>query len=222
MSIDLGEDHLATLTFLEGEESYLVNGKPLKSKNSYYNKEMAHLTSFAMKKTGKSEEFVRTKSILALQRKRNRYVHNFLHQASRKIVDLAVERQCRTIVIGDMKQIKQENSCKMFVQIPHARLLNFITYKAELPGLSVVKVNEAFTSGCSALDEEKISKASYAPKRRIHRGLFVSNAGWKINADINGSVNILRKYLKQKGSPDLIHSARDNGCLKHPKRTFVA
>ncbi|WP_019123223.1 zinc ribbon domain-containing protein, partial [Brevibacillus massiliensis] len=111
----------------------------------------------------KREEFVRTHRIRSLQGKRNRYVHNFLHQASRKIVDL-------------------------------------ITYKAELLGITVVKQNEAYTSGCSALDEEKIAKKAYAPKRRIHRGLFVSNSGFKINADVNGSLNILRKYLGGKGS----------------------
>ncbi|MGG1663155.1 RNA-guided endonuclease InsQ/TnpB family protein [Brevibacillus sp. NRS-1366] len=115
MSIDLGVNNLATLTFLEGEDSYLINGKPLKSKNSYYNKEIARLTSIAMKQTGKSEGFVRTHRIRSLQGKRNRYIHNFLHQASRKIVDLAIKHQCHTIVIGDMKDIKQENPVKSFV-----------------------------------------------------------------------------------------------------------
>ncbi|WP_052702784.1 IS200/IS605 family accessory protein TnpB-related protein [Paenibacillus beijingensis] len=151
----------------------------------------------------------------------NRYVHNFLHQASRQIVDLAVEHQCRTIVIGKMKGIKHEHPCKMFVQIPHARFVDLITYKAKLAGIKVTRQNEAYTSGCSALDEENISQKSYAPGRRIHRGLFVSNMGLAINADVNGSLNILRKYMKQKGSPDLIRSARDNGCLKHPKRILV-
>jgi IS605 OrfB family transposase len=199
----------------------LINGRPLKSKNSYYNKEIARLTSIAMKQTGKSEEFVRTHRIRSLQGKRNRYVHNFLHQASRKIVDLAWKHRCHTIVMGDMKDIKQENPCKMFVQIPHARFVDLITYKAKLLGITVFKQNEAYTSGCSALDEEKVSKKTYSSKRRIHRGLFVSNSGFKINADVNGSLNILRKYLGGKGSPALIQSARDNGCLKHPKRILV-
>ncbi|WP_026074469.1 RNA-guided endonuclease InsQ/TnpB family protein [Brevibacillus massiliensis] len=201
MSIDLGVNNLAAVTFLEGDDSYLINGRPLKSKNSYYNKEIARLTSIAMKQTGKREDFVRTHRIRSLQGKRNRYVQNFLHQASRKIVDLAL---------------------KHHVQIPYARFVDLITYKAKLLGITVVKQNEAYTSGCSALDEEKISKKAYASKRRIHRGLFVSNSGFKINADVNGSLNILRKYLGGKGSPALIQSARDNGCLKHPKRILVA
>jgi len=222
MAIDLGVNNLTAITFLEGEESYLMNGRPLKSKNSYYNKEIARLTSIAMKQSGKSEEFIRTNRIRSLQGKRNRYVHNFLHQASRKIVNFALQHQCHTIVIGDMKDIKQENPCKMFVQIPHARLVDLITYKAKLLGIKVAKQNEAFTSGCSALDEEKISKKFYDPKRRIQRGLFVSQSGQKVNADVNGSLNILRKYLNGKGSPTLIQSVRDNGCLKHPKRICVA
>ncbi|WP_019121453.1 zinc ribbon domain-containing protein [Brevibacillus massiliensis] len=78
----------------------------------------------------------------------------------------------------------------MFAQIPHARFVDLITYKAKLLGITVVKQNEAYTSGCSALDEEKISKKAYASKRRIHRGLFVSNSGFRINADVNGSLKV--------------------------------
>ncbi|WP_019119950.1 RNA-guided endonuclease InsQ/TnpB family protein [Brevibacillus massiliensis] len=200
MSIDLGVNNLAAVTFLEGDDTYLINGRPLKTKNSYYNKEIARLTSIAMKQTGKREDFVRTHRIRSLQGKRNRYVQNFLHQASRKIVDLAL---------------------KHHIQIPHARFVDLITYTAKLLGITVVKQNEAYTSGCSALDEEKISKKAYASKRRIHRGLFLFNAGFKINADGNGSLNILRRYLNGKGSPVLIQSARDNGCLKHPKCILV-
>jgi transposase len=41
--------------------------------------------------------------------------------------------------------------------------------------------------------------------KRIKRGLFISNKGVTINADINGSLNILRKVVKNDLS-DLIES----------------
>jgi len=67
---------------------------------------------------------------------------------------------------------------------------------------------------------EPINKKNYNKNRRIERGLFVSNEDIKINADINGSLNILRKY--DKCIPRLINEARDNGFLDNPIRLRVA
>ncbi|MEW8974509.1 MAG: hypothetical protein AB2375_09965, partial [Tissierellaceae bacterium] len=73
--------------------------------------------------------------------------------------------------------------------------------------------NESYASGCSALNLELINK-EYYNNRRIERGLFVSNEVIKINADINGSLNILRKY--NKSTPRLVEQVRDNGVLDNP------
>jgi len=71
----------------------------------------------------------------------------------------------------------------------------------------VVKlVNEAYTSKCSALDLEPICKQTEYKGKRIKRGLFKSNNGVIINADINGSLNILRKVVKEDDLSDLIES----------------
>ena len=77
-------------------------------------------------------------------------------------------------------------------------------------------VNESYTSGCSAIDLEEINKTNYNKSRRITRGLFKTNNGMLINADVNGALNILRKYIK--GIPKAIEIARDNGRLDSPLR----
>ena len=222
MSIDLGRDNLATLTFLEDTESYLIDGKVLKSKISYYNKEIARLNSIAMKQVGDSKKFKNTKQINKLYTKRDNFVNNYIHKASRKIIDLALQHNCNTIVIGDIEGIKQENNVKSFVNMPHQKLVDKIEYKAKLVGLKVVYVKENYTSGCSALDLENINKANYDKSRRIVRGLFRSNKGILVNSDVNGSLNILRKYVKDKSIPKLIQSAMDNGGLNSPLRIRVA
>ena len=222
MSIDLGRDNLATLTFLEDTESYLIDGKVLKSKISYYNKEIARLNSIAMKQVGDSKKFKNTKQINKLYTKRDNFVNNYIHKASRKIIDLALQHNCNTIVIGDIEGIKQENNVKSFVNMPHQKLVDKIEYKAKLVGLKVVYVKENYTSGCSALDLENINKANYDKSRRIVRGLFRSNKGILVNSDVNGSLNILRKYVKDKCIPKLIQSAMDNGGLNSPLRIRVA
>lgn len=127
---------------------------------------------------------------------------------------------CNTIVIGDFSGVKQQNLAKSFVQIPQQELVDKIKYKAELLGMAVVMQNESYTSGYSALDLEDINKNTYNKSRRIYRGLFKSNKGILINSDVNGSINILRKYLKC--SPKSLIMIMDNGVLDTPIRLRVA
>lgn len=225
MSIDLGLDNLATLTFKDNEYSYIIDGKHIKSKNSYYNKEIARLTSIGMKQCKNAKYFKRTKQLIKLQTKRNNFITDYIHKASKKIIDLAIINQCKSIIIGDFKEVKQENKAKSFVQIPQRQLVEKIKYKAELLGIEVIMQEESYTSGCSSLDLEVVSKKYYNKSRRIQRGLFKSNTGKLINADVNGSLNIMRKYFNKKEiecTPKLIELVMDIGLLNNPIRLRVA
>ncbi|WP_202710816.1 transposase [Sporosalibacterium faouarense] len=102
MAIDLGLDNLATLTFKDNSESYIINGKTLKSKNAYFNREIARLSSVRMKQVG-SDKFKNTKQIKRLRLKRRNYIKDYLHKASKIIIDLAIKHKVSTIVIGDIK-----------------------------------------------------------------------------------------------------------------------
>ncbi len=82
-----------------------------------------------------------------------------------------------------------------FVSIPHANYINMITYKALLEGIEVVAREESYTSKCSFLDNETIKKHNEYKGKRVKRGLFKSAMGLKINADVNGACNILRKEV---------------------------
>lgn len=219
MAIDLGLDNLATLTFKDGLNQYIFCGKKLKSINSYVNKRIAHLQSIEMKKYG-SDKFKNTKQIIKLRKYRNNYISDYLHKVSKSIIDKAIENNVGKIVIGKLKEIKQGRDFnKTFVQIPIQRLVELITYKAKLQGIKIKLQEESYTSGCSALDLEPITKKSYDKSRRIVRGLFLSSYGL-INSDINGSLNILRK--SEKCIPDLVFTMRDNGKRTHPSRIRVA
>nr|WP_238524767.1 transposase [Halanaerobium hydrogeniformans] len=148
MAVDLGLDNLATLTFKNNSDCYIINGKTIKSKNSYFNKEIARLQSIRMRQLATSK--IRdTKRIKYLRLKRKNYIRDYLHKASCKIVDLAIENQVETIVIGDIKNIKQCSKLKSFVQIPIQRLKKLIEYKAKLKGIKVVEIDESYTSGCT-------------------------------------------------------------------------
>lgn len=200
-AIDLGVDNLAAVTSNhKGFRPILVNGKHIKSVNQFYNKRKAQLQSL-LKGNRKTSN-----RIASLSTRRNDRVDHYLHCASASIIKILVQHGIGTLVIGkndgwkqDINIGKQNN--QNFVSIPHARFIQQLEYKAMLAGIAIVITEESYTSIASALDFDEIpvhSKTDAKPKfsgRRIKRGLYKSKNGALINADLNGSANILRKVF---------------------------
>jgi len=193
--IDLGLDNLAAIaTNKPGTQPILVNGRPLKSMNQFYNKHRATLQSQLPDGCRSSHR------IQHLTFKRNMRVEDYLHKASRWIVNWLVHHQIGTLVIGKNDNWKQgiqlgKRNNQQFVGIPHARFIKMLLYKAELAGITVILTEESYTSKCSFLDMEPIRKhESYAGKR-VKRGLFRAGDGRVIHADINACGNIIRKVI---------------------------
>ena len=194
-SIDLGLDNLCTLAS-NVTQSIIVNGKPLKSINHHYNKTKAILQSKLSKNKHTS------KRINRLTIRRNSKIKDYMHKVSRKIVDYMKANSLNTLFVG--KNVGWKDSINLgktnnqnFVSIPFNMLISMLEYKCKLAGINIVIVNEAYTSKCSFLDREKICKHNSYVGRRIRRGLFISSSGILINADINGSLNIMVVGLKQ-------------------------
>ena len=146
-----------------------------------------------------------SKMISSLYKNRTFRIRDYMHKASKILIDYAIEHNVSTIIIGRNKNWKQDLKGKMyhttiqnFTKIPHYKLIRMIEYKAMLAGIKVVKVNESYTSGTSFLDNERPIKSKYDKSRRKHRGLFVSNEGIKINADVNAAMQIIRKFAKNE------------------------
>ena len=216
ISIDIGLDNLATITNNMGLQPVIVNGKGLKSMNQYYNKQISHYRELA-KRMNQSDY---TKKMDKLTRKRNNKLDDCLHKISRFMIRYAMEKGANTIVIGNNKNWKQKSQMSKkvnqnFVGIPHKKLLDRIAYKAEEYGINVIITEESYTSGTSFLDMEEPKKCNYNKTRRIHRGLFVSNNGTKINADVNGSYQIMRKVFPNAFADGI------EGVVLHPVRVSV-
>lgn len=221
MSIDLGLNNIVGCINKDNSNSILISGKEAKSKNKYINEKIRKLQQIEMKMRKTSKKYKNTKQIKKLYEYRKNYMNTYMHKVSKIVIEYAKVNKCGVIVIGDLKDIKQGmNYNKNFVQIPLYKLVQKIEYKAKLEGIKVEKISEKYTSGVSALDREEIIKENYNKKRRISRGIFVTNRGIKINADINGSLNILRKYIK-KSSPNQ-EIAMDNGREQRPLKKRVA
>jgi len=142
-----------------------------------------------------------------ITKKRNRRIDHYLHTASKRIIDFLVKEGVGTVIIGKNPLWKQETGMgkrnnQNFVNIPHARFIDMLTYKAALVGIKVEVTEESYTSKASFLDLDPIP--TYTPndeeehifsgKRTGKRNrLYRTKDGRKICADVNGAYNILRK-----------------------------
>lgn len=215
LGIDIGLDNLATIANNVGYSPIIINGKGLKSINKYYNKQMSHYRAIA-KRMNKLDY---TERMNKLTIKRNNKVNDFMHKASKFIIDYALGINCNTIIIGNNKDWKRsskmsKNVNQSFVGIPHQRLIEMIKYKCENVGINVIITEESYTSGTSFLDKELPIKENYDKTRRKYRGLFVSNTGIKINADVNGAYQIMKKV-----SPNLFDGVEGVGL--HPFKVNI-
>ena len=193
--IDLGIDNLACATSnLPDFEPFVVCGKALKSANRYYNKVKARLQKLLPSARYRSNRIQR------LTRKRNSKVDYYLHTASRYIVNRLLENQITLLVIGKNDNWKQQvnlgrKTNQSFTTIPHATFIEQLVYKCQLVGIEVQTVGEAYTSKCSFLDLEPITKQVSYLGKRVKRGLFKSSSGRVYNCDQNGSLNIIRNAV---------------------------
>lgn len=202
--VDFGLNNLMSCGFSD-VRPMLINGKPLKSINWYYNKKKAELQSLLKNK-------YMSNRITNLTIKRNNKISNYLHKSSRLFINYLVSNDITDVVIGYNKEWKQGINIgrvnnQNFVNIPYYKLLNMLTYKCELLGITVHITEESYTSKCSFLDNEEICKHEGYKGKRIKRGLYKSSDGRLINADVNGALNILKKVIGEyKYDPILVCS----------------
>ncbi len=193
LGIDLGLNNLVSTSNNAGLQPFIINGKILKSINQYFNKKRAKLMSFVGDR-GTSNR------IEKLTFKRNNKVNDYIHKTTRFIIDYCVENKIKNIVVGYNKGWKNEinigkRNNQSFVSIPFQKLVDQLGYKGEEVGINVIINEESYTSKCSALDLEPIKKHEFYLGKRVKRGLFKTLKGLLINADVNGSLNILRKVI---------------------------
>ena len=224
MSIDLGINNLCSCSS-NVINSFIVNGKPVKSINQFYNKQVAKHKSIC-----ETVNHVKTsKRIQRLNYKRSNKIEDYFHKASRYIVNQLVSNDINTLVIGHTNYWKQDTKLgkktnQNFVQIPFNKLIQILSYKCKLLGINCVIQEESYTSKASFIDNDNIPVFNSTTElnykfsgQRVKRGLYCSQNGIKINADINASLNILRKYLKVN-SDDLFTDPRNfRGFVYNPK-----
>ena len=222
ISIDLGVDNLAACTIFSngGVQQFLIDGRRLKNINHYYNKKVAMLKSeYSKNKNIPSQD---TPRMLRLMNGRNNRINDYFNKSVKLIINSCLANNVSTLVIGYNKGQKQEiNTGRVnnqnTVMIPYFKFRQKLQYQCELHGIKYCPQEESYTSKASALDNDRIptygdTDIPNFSGKRTHRGLYVSGDGTPLNADINGSVNILKKYFKERKS---------NGVNPDDVRAFV-
>ena len=93
----------------------------------------------------------------------------------------------------------RENNMK-FNKIPYMNLINKLKLKLTENDKHIILTEESYTSKCDSLSLEEIGRHDIYLGKRSKRGLFESNKGKILNADLNGAINIMRKVFKNMKS----------------------
>ena len=206
-AIDIGVDNFITMVNNIGENPIAVKGGVIKSINQFYNKKKANIQSELKKVNGKDW----SKKLQKLTDKRYEMIKYQMHCISKYVVDWCVLYGIDTLIVGHNDEWKQKKQgMQNFTYIPYELFIQMLAYKCENNGIRFIENEEAYTSGTSFLDNEDPVKENYNKERRVHRGLFIADCGKKINADVNGAYQILKKVI-----PDAFSKGIE-GAGSHP------
>ena len=205
LGIDVGVDNFCAVANNFVGTPFLIKGGAIKSMNQNFNKERARLLSEVTKGSDSTHSVKKTKQLHTLSRKRETRLRDFFYKTAWYLVRYAKRQQVEVIVAGHNEDQKQ-NICigrqnnQNFVSIPFCRFLDILRYTAAKAGIPVVLREESYTSKASLLDLDAIPAYKKGDTinhtfsgKRVRRGLYKTNSGFFINADINGAGNILRK-----------------------------
>ena len=200
LSIDFGVNNFATCATSEGQ-SFIIDGKNIKSINQWYNKELSRLSSIKDHQKIKSC----TSKQYKITSKRNRRVANFIYYASKYIINYCITYKIGNIVVGyndgfkDKANLGKVNN-QQFVMLPYGKFKNRLRYLCNIYEITYIEQEESYTSKANFWGQDNIPiwntlnpKQGNFTGKRIHRGLYRANDSRILNADVNGALNILRK-----------------------------
>lgn len=204
MAIDIGIANALTCYDYQGK-SHILSGRQWLSVERYFHKKIAHYQAISDAQSY-AKGIINTKKskkVLQLYKKKKAQTFHILHCMTKKVIDLAIQQGVKTIVIGDITKIRENadlgnKNNQKFHMLPFRKIIQMITYKAEEAGISVdATITEEYTSQTCAFCKPNPSKEHAHKSNRKHRGLYhCKDCKVVVNADVNGAVNISKKYLK--------------------------
>ncbi|MGO5476171.1 RNA-guided endonuclease InsQ/TnpB family protein [Catenibacterium mitsuokai] len=186
LALDLGINNLVTGLSSKGE-TFIIDGRRLKSINQLFNKENARSQSIKDKQNYGRKPTNRQKAL------------------ARRVIDYCIDHDVGTLVVGYNETFQKDSNIgrrnnQTFVNIPFGLLRDKLEYLCELNGITLVMQEESYTSKVSFWDKDVIpvyksddTEEYHFSGKRIHRGQYRTASGQVLNADVNGALNIMRK-----------------------------
>lgn len=209
MGIDIGTARLACGVLGDGSDAIIINGSPMVSIARYYNQRILMLT-----KMQGTDRF--TKQIMRLIHKRDRRVKDYTTKSASLIIQFCKEHGVEDIYTGklsdynigkgitapewDNKDKYKVYGLKMFT--------DELKRRCKKEGIRWHEVNEQNTSITSVIDHERPIPENSRKSRRSSRGLFKSNDGIPIHADLNGAYQILCKVMDVNYTNNFVRSTK--------------
>ena len=198
LALDLGINNLVTAVSNKGE-TFIIDGRRLKSINQWFNKENARLQSIKDKQHLGMNPTNRQK---AMAHKRNNRINDYMNKAARIMIDYCIDNDIGTLIVGYNETFLKDSNTdtRNFVNIPYEMLIDKLEYLCELNSITFVMQEESYTSKASFWDQDAIpvyncddgNEYRFSGKR-IHRGQYRTATGKVLNADVNGALNIMSK-----------------------------
>ena len=226
LAIDLGINNFATCVSSKGD-SFIIDGKKLKSYNQWYNKYNAKLQII---KSKQHMTYDITKKQANISYKRHKRIDDFMHKAVNYIIEYCLANDIQNIVLGYNDTFKDhphngKANNQTFMSIPFTKFKYRLEYKCYRKGIRLTIQEESYTSKASFFDndyipvyhKDDINQYVFSGKR-VKRGLYKTSKGILINADLNGALNILKK---SNAVPDAILRLSSRGVLNPPVRIRI-
>ncbi len=187
VAVDLGETQAITAVFAAGP-ALLYSGRQIKAIRRYWQKVRAHVKPPAAGHR-------KSRRYRQIDRREHRQVNQLLQVLTTDFVRQCRARGVQTIAIGDLTGIRERIDYGAAVNQrlhawPFAKVTELIRYKAELVGITVIPVDEAYSSqrcaGCGLV----------RAANRVHRGAYRCACGWQAQADVNGAANLFTRAFE--------------------------
>jgi|LSQX01.2.fsa_nt_gb putative transposase len=192
LGIDLGINNLMTCAVSSGN-TFIIDGRKIKSINQYANKKNAKLKSVLDKQGLKTST-----RLDKLWIRRNNIINDYILKSCRYIVDYCKANDIGTVVLGFNKDMNRninlgKKNNQNIAVLPMGKIKSTLEYMCKLDNIDLHIQEESYTSKASFFDKDNMAKDTVFSGRRVRRGLYKTGTGNMLNADINAALNILRK-----------------------------
>ncbi|MCL2815455.1 MAG: transposase [Oscillospiraceae bacterium] len=209
--IDLGEIHIAAAS--TAGKTIIANGRELRSKRRYLNKETGKLQARIDKcKKGSKNRKRLSKAKTKMRNRLNNQIKDILHKQTTKLICALKKENVKTVAIGDVRNIRRDNDKgHMQNQKIHGMATGkarfMLTYKSEKHGMAATLINEAYSSQTCPRCTKRTKT-----KTRNYRCKF---CGFEGHRDGVGSINIRQKQMYQEYVPVVGDMAPPVGMRYH-------